>query len=83
MKTVILDVDTGVDDAFAIMFAARHPDLNLIGITCVDGNTKLSQVLINTLKVLDKAGARHIPQVQVGHCSKHQSMPNMFMAAMD
>ena len=52
MKTVILDVDTGVDDAFAIMFAARHPDLNLIGITCVDGNTKLSQVLINTLKVL-------------------------------
>jgi len=61
VKTVILDIDTGVDDAFAIMFAARHPDLNLIGITCVDGNTKLSQVLINTLKVLDKAGARQIP----------------------
>ena len=52
---IILDVDTGVDDAFAILFAARHPDINLLGITCVDGNTNLKQVVTNTLKVLDVA----------------------------
>lgn len=61
MKTFILDVDTGVDDAFALMFAARHLEINLIGVTCVDGNTNLKQVVINTLKVLDAAEAKDIP----------------------
>lgn len=59
--SLILDVDTGIDDAFAILFAARHPAINLLGITCVDGNTNLNQVVENTLKVLDAAGAGEIP----------------------
>ena len=46
------DVDTGVDDAFAVLFAAMHPDINLLGITCVDGNTNVDQVVANTFKVL-------------------------------
>ncbi len=60
-KKLILDVDTGIDDAFSLLFAARHPDFNLLGVTCVDGNTNLNQVVINTLKVLDAAGAGDIP----------------------
>ena len=56
-----MDVDTGVDDAFAVLFAARHPDINLLGITCVDGNTNIDQVVANTFKVLDAAGAGDIP----------------------
>ncbi|MBC7463678.1 MAG: nucleoside hydrolase [Actinobacteria bacterium] len=60
-KNLILDVDTGVDDAFAILFAARHPEINLLGITCVDGNTNLENVIANTLKTLDAAGAGDIP----------------------
>ena len=60
-KNLILDVDTGIDDAFALLFAARHPEINLLGVTCVDGNTNLKQVVINTLKVLDAAGAGNIP----------------------
>ena len=59
--SIILDVDTGVDDAFAVLFAARHPDINLLGITCVDGNTNVDQVVANTFKVLDAAGAGDIP----------------------
>ena len=59
--SIILDVDTGVDDAFAVLFAARHPQINLLGITCVDGNTNVDQVVANTLKVLDAAGAGDIP----------------------
>ncbi len=58
---MILDVDTGVDDAYAILFAALHPDIKLLGITCVDGNTNVDQVVANTLKVLDAAGAGDIP----------------------
>ena len=48
---VILDVDTGVDDALAIMFAVRHPGLDLLGISCVAGNAPLAQVVDNTLRI--------------------------------
>ena len=37
-QKVILDVDTGTDDAVALMLAALHPDLELIGATTVNGN---------------------------------------------
>ena len=59
-KSVILDVDTGVDDAFALLYAVRNPELNVLGITCVDGNTHLDQVCANTLYVIDAAGAGNI-----------------------
>ena len=50
---MILDVDTGFDDAFAVLFAAMSKEINLLGITCVDGNTNVDQVVKNTLIVLD------------------------------
>lgn len=58
---LILDVDTGVDDAFALMLAARHPELDLRAVTCVAGNAAVDQVVANTLYVLDAAGAREVP----------------------
>jgi inosine-uridine nucleoside N-ribohydrolase len=58
---VILDVDTGVDDALALLFAARHPRLSLRAVTCVAGNTAVYQVVTNTLTALDAAGASHVP----------------------
>ena len=58
---IILDVDTGFDDAFAVLFAAMNQEIELLGITCVDGNTNVHQVVKNTLKVLDAAGAGDIP----------------------
>ena len=50
---VILDVDTGCDDALALMLALRSPRLNVLGITCVHGNQTLERVVENTLKILD------------------------------
>ena len=41
---VIMDVDTGIDDAFALMFAVRHPAIDLRAVTCVAGNTGVDQV---------------------------------------
>ncbi|WP_159606724.1 nucleoside hydrolase [Agromyces humi] len=58
---VILDVDTGVDDALAILFAVRHPGIEVLGITCVAGNASLAQVVDNTLRVLDAVGAPDLP----------------------
>ncbi|MCB0096649.1 MAG: nucleoside hydrolase [Caldilineaceae bacterium] len=58
---VILDVDTGVDDAMALLLAARSPDVNLLGVTCVMGNVELKKVVPNTLKVLEVAGRTDVP----------------------
>ena len=58
---VILDVDTGVDDAMAILFAVAHPGLDVRAITCVAGNAGLGQVVQNTLAILDLAEAASIP----------------------
>ena len=54
---IILDVDTGKDDALALMLAVRHPDIEVHAVTCVEGNTSLAQVVDNTLRVLDLVGA--------------------------
>lgn len=53
---VILDVDTGVDDACALLLAALHPDLDLRAVTCVSGNASLPDVTRNTLTVLETCG---------------------------
>lgn len=54
---ILLDVDTGVDDAMAIMFAIRHPEIDVRAITCVDGNVPLPRVVENTCRVLDALAA--------------------------
>ena len=58
---IILDVDTGVDDACALLLAALHPDVDLRAVTCVGGNASVDDVVGNTLKVLDVAGRRDVP----------------------
>jgi pyrimidine-specific ribonucleoside hydrolase len=58
---VILDVDTGVDDACALLMAALYPDVELRAVTCVGGNASVDDVVGNTLKVLDVAGRRDVP----------------------
>ncbi len=60
-RKVILDVDTGTDDAVAIMLAALHPALELIGVTTVDGNVKVQYCTDNTLRTLDFIGRGDIP----------------------
>ena len=60
-RKVYLDVDTGVDDALALLLAARSPDLDVKGVTCVSGNVPVDLVVRNTLDVLEVAGAAHVP----------------------
>jgi inosine-uridine nucleoside N-ribohydrolase len=53
---LILDVDTGTDDAVALMLAALHPDLDLIGATTVNGNVPVEYCTENSLRVFDHIG---------------------------
>jgi pyrimidine-specific ribonucleoside hydrolase len=62
-RPVVLDVDTGVDDACALLLAALHPSLDLKAVTCVGGNAPVDAVVANTLTVLDAAER---PDVVVG-----------------
>jgi inosine-uridine nucleoside N-ribohydrolase len=47
-RKLILDVDTGTDDAVAIMLAALHPALELIGVTTVNGNVEVAHCTDNS-----------------------------------
>ncbi|EJA4358189.1 TPA: nucleoside hydrolase [Escherichia coli] len=49
-RKIILDCDPGHDDAIAMMMAAKHPAIDLLGITIVAGNQTLDKTLINGLK---------------------------------
>ncbi len=55
-QKVILDVDTGTDDAVALMFAALHPELELVGATTVNGNVPVEMCTENSLRVFDHIG---------------------------
>ncbi len=55
-QKLILDVDTGTDDAVALMLAALHPDLELIGATTVNGNVSVEYCTENSLRVFDHIG---------------------------
>lgn len=60
MKPIILDVDTGIDDAIGILLACASPEIEVLGITTVSGNIDLESATRNTLRVL-KLIEREIP----------------------
>lgn len=57
-QRIILDVDTGTDDAVALMFGALHPDLELVAATTVRGNVGIEFTTENTLRVFDHIGVK-------------------------
>lgn len=56
---VIVDCDTGTDDAWALIALlksqeAKIADFEVVAITCVDGNTNVENSSVNSLFILDK-----------------------------
>jgi purine nucleosidase len=58
---LLIDCDTGIDDALALLYAVASPEADIVGVSCVAGNVELSHVVRNTLAVLELAGRPDIP----------------------
>jgi purine nucleosidase len=60
MTPLLIDCDTGIDDALALLYACASPDARIVGVTCVHGNVGARQVAHNTRAVLELAGRTDI-----------------------
>jgi len=56
MNRIIIDTDTGVDDAQALLMAFAHTGTQVEAITSVSGNVDVEKTTANVLKVLDVVG---------------------------
>jgi len=65
-KKVILDTDTGVDDALAIILAMRSPELDVQAITTVSGNVDVDLCTLNVLRLLSLLRPTRMPLVASG-----------------
>lgn len=62
---LIADVDTGIDDALALVWLAAQTDVDLVAVTTCAGNTDADQAAVNTLGVLQICGRDEV-EVAVG-----------------
>ena len=60
-KKIILDLDTGIDDALALAYALGSPELELIGVTGTYGNVLVETGTRNVLALLELFGAPDVP----------------------
>ena len=57
MRKIIIDTDTGSDDAAAIMMAVAVSDVEIMGVTTLGGNITLEQTTKNALQTLEVCDA--------------------------
>jgi purine nucleosidase len=57
---LLIDCDTGIDDALALLYACASTEVEIAGVSCVAGNVELDDVVRNTLAVLELAGRADI-----------------------
>ena len=60
-QKIIIDTDPGIDDTMAIFFALNSPEIEVLGLTTVYGNTSTDQGTKNALRILEIASRTDIP----------------------
>ncbi|KAI1493163.1 Inosine/uridine-preferring nucleoside hydrolase domain-containing protein [Biscogniauxia mediterranea] len=70
-----LDCDPGHDDVFAILLAAHHPGIKLLGISTVHGNASLDNTTNNALSILAAIGKHRDVKVYPGASRALQRVP--------
>ena len=60
-EPIVVDVDTGIDDALALLYACAHEEAHILGVSTVVGNVSLSAATRNTRAVLALAGRADLP----------------------
>jgi purine nucleosidase len=58
---VVLDCDPGVDDSMAIFYGLLSPDIDVVGISTVWGNTQVEKTTENTLRLLEIVNQPNVP----------------------
>ena len=58
---MVLDCDTGIDDTMAILYAALHPDIDLLAVGTVWGNVDVDTATRNSLHTLAMVGRDELP----------------------
>lgn len=58
---IIFDTDPGIDDAMALLLAFSSPEIEVIGLTTVFGNSHVESTTLNALNLLHLAGRADIP----------------------
>lgn len=58
MKKLILDLDTGIDDAFALSYAIKNKDIDLIGVTTIYGNVEVETSIRNSNNIINLLGKK-------------------------
>ncbi len=66
MRRILIDTDPGVDDALAILFALRSPELHIEAITTVCGNVPVTQATQNLLTILGVLDLDEFPRIAQG-----------------
>jgi purine nucleosidase len=61
VTAVFVDVDTGIDDALALVYLLASPDADVVGIASTGGNIPVEQVCANNLELLELCSAADIP----------------------
>lgn len=61
MKKIILDLDTGIDDAMALAYAIADKDIEVLGVVGTYGNVYTEQGVQNVLNILNILGVKNIP----------------------
>jgi len=64
-RPYLLDCDTGIDDAMALLYLATDPTVDLVGVTTVSGNVTAAQAATNSLQLLHLVDRLDVP-VAVG-----------------
>src|SRR5699024_8093534 len=64
-RNVIIDTDTGVDDALALVFLARHPGVTIRAVHSTHGNCSALQAANNARAVLEVCGLAEV-EIRIG-----------------
>lgn len=65
MQSILMDVDTGIDDALALVYLLSRPEVRIQAITCTAGNVGARQVALNNLALLELCGRSGV-EVAIG-----------------
>ena len=61
VRKVVWDMDPGIDDALALIWALKSPEIRIVGVTTVAGNASVEMTSANARRVLEYFEIESIP----------------------